>query len=207
MWQDFALSLFVLLALITASNVFQTINPLNEIWEFEYDARNRRIKETQPAVAYVDESGNWQATPDSPEIETAYDGVGNVISVTDARDFVTTSFYDRANRPIYTFTPSVDYWNGSATQNAHLVTHTIYDDNSNPLQIWQGHAATVDPASVVIDRLKVANTYDKLNRLVTTSQDVDADSDTALLSPATSGATHINVNHTYEHASKQIGRV
>jgi len=41
MWQDFALSLFVLLALITASNVFQTINPLSEVREFEYDAHNR----------------------------------------------------------------------------------------------------------------------------------------------------------------------
>ncbi|MGB0743360.1 MAG: RHS repeat-associated core domain-containing protein, partial [Opitutales bacterium] len=187
-----------------ASNVFQTINPLDEVWEFEYDARNRRVKETQPAVAYVDESGNWQTTAVSPEIETAFDGMGNVISVTDARDFVTTTFYDRANRATHVFTPSVDYWNGSATQNAHLVTRTIYDDNSNPLEIWQGHSATVDPAAVVIDRLKVSNTYDKLNRLATTAQDVDGDSDTTNLIAAVIGATDITVTNEHDDAGNRV---
>ncbi|MGB0745340.1 MAG: hypothetical protein ACPGSB_12515, partial [Opitutales bacterium] len=101
-------------------------------------------------------------------------------------------------------TPAVDYWDGSATQNAHLVTHTIYDDNSNPLEIWQGHAASVDTTAVVIDRLKVANAYDKLNRLSSTSQDVDGDSDTGTLTAAVSGSTDITVSNEHDDAGNRV---
>jgi len=187
-----------------ASNVIQTINPLDEVWEFEFDARNRKVKEKQPAVAYVTEPGTYVSTPVSPDIETFFDGAGNVIATTDPRGNTTQTFYDRSNRPTYSFTPSVDYWDGSATQNAHLVTHTIYDDNSNPLEIWQGHAASVDTAAVVIDRLKVANTYDKLNRLSATSQDVDGDSDTGTLTAAVSGSTDITVTNEHDDAGNRV---
>lgn len=187
-----------------ASNVIQTINPLDEVWEFEFDARNRKVKETQPAVAYVTEAGSYVSTPVSPEIENFFDGAGNVIATTDPRGNTTRTFHDRSNRPTYSFTPSVDYWDGSASQNAHLVTHTIYDDNSNPLQIWQGYAASVDTAAVVIDRLKVANTYDKLNRLSATSQDVDGDSDTGTITAAISGSKDITVTNEHDDAGNRV---
>jgi YD repeat-containing protein len=40
-------------------------------------------------------------------VTTAYDPVGNVVSVTDARGNTTSNVYDRANRLVVTIAPEV----------------------------------------------------------------------------------------------------
>ena len=121
-----------------AGNVSRTQNPRGEEWTFVYDARNRQTEEHQPSVTYIDDNGASQGTA-QPTIITTYDDVGNITSITDPRNKTTATRYDPANRPVYTFTPSVEYWdNGSVA--GFLVTRNIYDRAGNITETWQGYA-------------------------------------------------------------------
>ncbi|MFT4176593.1 MAG: RHS repeat-associated core domain-containing protein, partial [Luteolibacter sp.] len=126
------------------SNVIATLNPLGHRWEYEYDARNRRTLERQPTVAATTIVGGQPQTSavQSPRIVTAYDGTGNVLAVTDARGFVTRSFYDRANRvtdavsnPV-TGNPSADL---QALGPHDVLVHTGYDAAGNVVALTDGN--------------------------------------------------------------------
>ncbi|MEM6821457.1 MAG: RHS repeat-associated core domain-containing protein, partial [Verrucomicrobiota bacterium] len=131
-------------------NVTATINPLGNRWDFTYDLRNRKTKEQQPAVS---DQGGSNARP---EIETTYDSVGNILTVTDARNNATTTEYDPANRPIKVTAPAVATLGGGS---ASPITETTYDPNGNVLTVKDPNGNTI------------TNTYDELNRLKTTTDD------------------------------------
>lgn len=165
-------------------NVIQTTNPLNQIWDFEFDERNRQTKEIQPSVAYIDHVYNastdtWDAVTgtDRPEILTRYDDVGNQISVTDARGQVSYTLYDQANRPTTTITPEIEVYDVAtdSTQTIHSASVTIYDENGNidKQQIGSISTAISDyedalAATITIERTQIDNTWDAFNRLTST---------------------------------------
>lgn len=123
-----------------AGNVIETINPLGHSWEFEYDSRNRKMKEIRPGTG-------------SPTIESVYDAVGNVVKTIDARGAETETTYDAANRPVEVKQPVVAVF-GSGT--ARPTTATEYDRNGNAVKVTDANGH------------ETSNTYDKLNRLVAT---------------------------------------
>ncbi|MEM9446233.1 MAG: RHS repeat-associated core domain-containing protein, partial [Verrucomicrobiota bacterium] len=154
-------------------NVVATINPLGRQWDFTFDERNRKITETQPAVVNEDNGGALE----SPFTETFYDDVGNVTAVTDARGNTTETVYDRANRPTHVITPATDAMLNNGSVASHFgTTLNIYDENGNILETIQGGATTLavakaaqDQTDLVEGRVNVTNTYDALNRLLTTT--------------------------------------
>ena len=151
-----------------ASNVVRTRDPNEEEWTFTYDNRNRKTHETGPGVFDF----NSQAI-DHPISVIGYDVAGNPVEVIDPRGNSTYTFFDRANRPTHTFrpkTPVYDQNTGTVLSDRHLVTHSVYDQSGNVLETWVGHASqATSPASATLTRRTVANTYDALGRLLTTS--------------------------------------
>ncbi len=150
-------------------NAVQVIDPLGHVSEFVYDERNRKIASIAPEVEDWSTSAN--GTFVSPTVLTAYDAAGNPTSVTDARGNTTVTLYDDANRPTYTFTPTVSYMaaNGTMISGHHLVTGRAYDQNGNVLSVHQGTASSAAASSATFDRISANNTYDALNRLLTTT--------------------------------------
>jgi len=130
-------------------NVVKTINPLGHefevpnnpyAWIFEYDSRNRKVKEWRP--------GNTLA------IKWDYDNVGNMIKTTDARNYETDTAYDVANRVVKVEEPSVAISGGGS---ARPTTEKEYDKNGNVTRL-------TDP-----NDHDTVNTYDALNRLLTST--------------------------------------
>jgi YD repeat-containing protein len=79
---------------------------------FAYDANNRKVAETRADIAFAtrpDNSSNASTTMTRGDATTryAYDGVGNITSVTDAVGTVTYRYYDLLGRVVATPTPSV----------------------------------------------------------------------------------------------------
>ncbi|MGJ8660553.1 MAG: hypothetical protein ACSHXL_00810, partial [Bacteroidota bacterium] len=150
------------------SNVISTTNPLEHVWDFIYDARNRKISELQPAVTNAEDPATTVINI-RPQTTITYDGVGNVLSTQDARGYTTRNFYDQAYRvtdslsnPV-TGNPSSDL--GSLNPN-DILTSSSYDDNGNILALTDAN-----------DNI-TRNAYDALNRLViTTTDSVDGDPD------------------------------
>ena len=144
------------------SNVTVSINPLGHRWENEFDARNRKTLERQPSVTETKiVAGAAQETAfQAPIITTAFDGVGNVISTTDARGNTTRSFHDKAYRvttmlsnPV-TGNPSV---NPLAPGANDIVTATAFDPNDNVIALADGNGNAT------------RNQYDLQNRLTKTA--------------------------------------
>jgi RHS repeat-associated protein len=127
-------------------NVSQVTDPLGRVTDFHYNNRNRKWKEELPAVEDYDQT---PAVMTRPVTVSTFDGVGNVLTVTDPRGTVTKSVFDRAYRATHAYAAF-----GTAVQ---TVTSTQYDRNGNTL--------------CVIDQNGNAtrNAYDALNRLIGTS--------------------------------------
>ncbi len=162
-----------------AGNVKSTINPNDEEWSFAYDDRNRRTDEWQPLVYDYDAAGD-----DFPYIATAYDNVGNVLSVTDPRGKVTYTGYDRANRPIVTITPQVGVYDSGSTSQAYIGYGTVYDRLGNVVETYTAKLTSLPDVSTAsgalsaldaIDegRRTAENTYDALGRLLATTDAED----------------------------------
>jgi RHS repeat-associated protein len=151
-------------------NVLKTINPLNREWHFVYDERNRKTQEKQPGSTGV---------PPGPTTTTEYDFVGRVLKVTDPLNNVTSTTYDDAGRVVTVKAPPVPILPSGT---ARPTTTSEYDKNGNVLKI-------TDP-----DGRIVANTYDALNRLLTTTQD-----------PNSTGYTGLNiiVTNTYDEVGNK----
>ncbi|PTX94067.1 type IV secretion protein Rhs [Spartobacteria bacterium LR76] len=124
-----------------AGNVIKTINPLGYEWTYTFDNRNRKLTETRPGTG-------------TPTLHWSYDAVGNVVKTTDARGNETDTTYDAANRVTKVEQPSVAIYGGGSQRPTTL---TEYDRNGNATKVTDpnGH--------------ETLNTYDKLNRLVTTT--------------------------------------
>ncbi|MEZ0297551.1 MAG: LamG-like jellyroll fold domain-containing protein, partial [Candidatus Methylacidiphilales bacterium] len=132
-----------------ASNVIAAINPLGRRSDFVFDARNRKVQDLMPAV-YDEASGQTSR----PTATTQYDAAGRTIAVTDARGNTATTIYDNADRAVDSYAPAVPLPNGGMGQ-PHV--HTSYDASGNVLSV-------VDPLGRT-----TSNTYDLLNRLLTTT--------------------------------------
>ena len=131
------------------SNVIRTTNPLGNTWDYNFDVRNRQVQEIQPAVTDATTAQSIR-----PVTTTEYDAVGNVVSSTDPRLLISFTEYDDAYRVTQTTSPSV-YISGAATT-LPIITTQVYDENSNVLSVTDGNGNAI------------INTYDALNRLVTT---------------------------------------
>jgi RHS repeat-associated protein len=139
-----------------AGNVIETVDPLNFVWDYAYDARNRKVQEFAPSVQDASNGNAWSR----PMTTWIYDPAGRVTATIDARGNETDTVYDAANRVSDVNAPQVPVAGGSP---ARPNTHTTYDNDGNVLTLRDpnGHTTT--------------NTYDLLNRLTRT---VDAANDT-----------------------------
>jgi RHS repeat-associated protein len=176
-------------------NLVASINPLGQRWNFEYDARNRRVIERQPAVtATVIVGGLAQVNASQqPVITTSYDGVGNAITLTDARGHISRSFYDRAYRVTHgivnpvTGNPSANPLSLGAND---ILTRSQFDANGNVLTVTDGNGNMTQ------------NAYDVLNRLVATA--VNTASGQPSVPPAAPQTADIVVKSEYDDAGNLV---
>ena len=145
-----------------------------------YDYRNRPTQVILPLVRDWEHGGAWRR----PTTVTTYDPVGNVTSVTDARENTTTNFYDAANRLIETWGPEVSVYGTNV--DVRPITQNIYDQGGNIRFTTDANHRTVEMQ------------YDRLGRLTNT---VDAVYNTISFSYDASGnqfsLTDGNTNTTY----------
>lgn len=176
-------------------NVTVTLNPLGYRWEYEYDARNRRTVESLPSVTQteiVDDVPVEQPFM-HPVIRTAFDGVGNVVSVTNARGHVTRSFRDNAYRVTDVRTNPVTGTPSDNPQNpgtGDITIHSALDTNGNALSVTDGNGNTTQ------------NTYDRLNRLLTTATNPVTGQPSA--DPGSPAAGDIAVTNAYDDAGNLV---
>lgn len=173
------------------NNVTVSINPLGYRWEYEYDARNRKTVERQPTVTSTEivNGQPQESVLQNPIIQTAFDGVGNVIAVTDTRNHITRTFHDFAYRVTDVLTnpvtgnPSTD----PQTPGSHdIITHTVFDANGNALEVTDGNGNAT------------RNAYDALNRLVATATNPNDGDPNA--PPAAPKTDDIVVSNQYDDA-------
>ena len=131
------------------SNPISATSAIGNTVDYEYDVRNRLVKEIHPEV--YDAENDVLSRPTTTKV---YNGVGKIISVTDARGNTVYTHYDKANRAVKVISPAVINDAGSLE---NPITETIYDKNDNIIQ-------TSDPNGNT-----VINTYDGLNRLISTT--------------------------------------
>lgn len=143
-------------------NVVQSINPRGYTWDTYYDSRNRPYITLEPGTydASINEWGRAR-------VDTFYDAVGNVTSITDARGYSTYTTYDAANRPRLVMSPEVTFANGTT---GYPALRNTYDAAGNVLTIEHGTVADPAVAEPVFTsaRTSTTNTYDALGRLKTT---------------------------------------
>ena len=75
-------------------NVLKVTDPRNYVTTTAYDAANRKISVTAPAVPLPGHAGYV-----SPVTQMQYDGVGNVLQVTDSNGHTTVNTYDAVRLP------------------------------------------------------------------------------------------------------------
>jgi len=176
-------------------NVAFTVNPLGFRWDYEYDARNRKTVERQPAVTRTEiVNGTPVSTPGlRPVITTAYDGVGTPIASTNARGYVTRSFHDFAYRVTDVLTNPV---NGQPSINPaslganDIRVRTSYDANGNALEVIDGNGNAI------------RNTYDESNRLTTTATNSVTGQPSA--NPAAPNSGDITVTNSYDDSGNLV---
>ena len=177
------------------NNVTITLNPLGYRWEYEYDARNRKTVERQPSVTQTEiVNGQPAETPfRNPVIHTAFDGLGNVIAVTDSRGHVTRTFRDNAYRvtDILSNPATGDPSNDPQTPGTNdIVVHTSLDANGNATEVTDGNGNAT------------RNTYDRLNRLASTATNPVTGQPSA--DPASPAANDITVFNQYDDSNNLI---
>ena len=155
------------------------IDARNYQTDFGYDARGRLVKTVSPAAYDATSHQVLRAIA-----TTTYDAVGNPLSVTDSRGFITDTVYDAANRPTDVYSPAVVPPNGGAAQRPH--SQTIYDLAGNVVQV-------IDPNGNV-----TVNTYDSLGRLATTK------TNPTVAASAASHADDIVVQNSYDASGNLI---
>ncbi|MEN8795606.1 MAG: hypothetical protein ABF328_02740, partial [Akkermansiaceae bacterium] len=160
-------------------NVRYVEDSLEIVTETIYDERNRPIVVKQP---HVHDSSVFPAELIQPTTCTSYDGVGNVLSVTDPRGVVTESVYDSANRVVQVIAAS-----GRAEE---AVSSSEYDLNGNII------AATDANGNIT------RNHYDALNRLVATV--VNPDTGNPSLTLGDEGGNDIVVANRYDASGNLI---
>jgi RHS repeat-associated protein len=176
-------------------NVAFTVNPLGFRWDYEYDARNRKTVERQPAVTKTEIVNGTPVHTSGlrPVTATAYDGVGTPIATTNARGHVSRSFHDQAYRVTDVLSnplsgqPSSDPASLGAND---ILVHTSYDENGNVLEVIDGNGNTT------------RNTYDSLNRLVTTATNPVNGQPSA--NPAAPNSGDITVTNAYDDAGNLV---
>jgi RHS repeat-associated protein len=168
-----------------SSNVVEIINPLGRHWTYGFDQRNRRSYETAPLLS----DGGGQ-----PAMWHGYDLVGNATVFQDANANQTNTYFDRANRAIRVVGPVVPAPAGAPTRPTSL---TDYDKNGNVIHVTDpnGH--------------ETLNTYDALNRLVSTATPValtvqSEDYDTLDATDATTLDAEITVQYEYDLVGNRI---
>jgi RHS repeat-associated protein len=119
------------------------VNGLFSTWNYLYDGRNRKIRETGPLV----ETGR-------PMQQWAYDAAGNVAAVQDARGKTTNMSYDERNRVRFVTAPDVKNVEGATVR---PVMETRYDLNGNIVRV------------IDAELRHTVNEYDRLNRLTKTT--------------------------------------
>ncbi|WP_269540166.1 RHS repeat domain-containing protein [Cerasicoccus fimbriatus] len=147
------------------SNAIQLINPRGYTWDTYYDSRNRPVVTLAPGV-FDAETHQWIR----PQTDTFYDGVGNVVAMTNTRGYTSYTKYDNANRPTLACSPQVILANDTTVYPA---VKTSYDNAGNILTIETG--SVNDPTSETPvftagrSNPDATNTYDALGRLETTT--------------------------------------
>ncbi len=102
--------------------LYRQWDELDRLATTHYDKAQRPWKVVQPTV-----SGG------APEIETGYDDAGNVISITDPEENITTFLYDSRNRKVHTIQPLV--WDEESGQTLYPTNTTYYDGAGNVVGI------------------------------------------------------------------------
>jgi RHS repeat-associated protein len=116
--------------------------PKFSTWTYQYDGRNRKIREISPVVETGNQITQW-----------SYDAVGNVVAISDAREKTTTKYYNSRNWLLRTESSPVKNVEG---QTVRAVTESVYDENGNVV------------TAIDAEGRQTTNTYDRLNRLKTT---------------------------------------
>jgi len=125
--------------------------PVSEEWDYQYDVRDRKLVEQQPAVNDA-ETGAQNVRP---TLQWGYDYVGNLLWQQDARGNATVMTYDEANRRLTTTLPFV--WAYKQNAAVQPVTTNTYDPAGNLVSIQDPNGNTA------------VNTFDNLNRLTRTA--------------------------------------
>jgi RHS repeat-associated protein len=128
------------------NNLTATENPRGLRWDYVYDNLNRKFSETGPSVFDFDSSSNKR-----PVTKFYPDGVGNMTSVRNPKNFATSNHFDRANRMIMSSKPSLT---GSGLGPTTLIR---YDKNGNTTNV-------VDAVG-----RNTFNYFDSLNRMTNTT--------------------------------------
>ena len=184
-------------------NLTAMINPRQYQWEYEYDSRNRQTREEAPPAPYVDENGQWVASPvNGGVVTTEYDAIGNPVRVTNQRNLSTTTIYDRANRPIYVVFPATTLRNPAnpaTTLTVHPVDETVYDDDGRVLRTIKGYSTVQTTSRSALEsaytpvRTTVINTYDKAGRLLTTTTPMASGGDIVVVNGYDASGNRIRV--------------
>lgn len=124
--------------------VWKVYDELDRETETIYDTAGRPTTVLSPEVD--DENGNRAR----PVVSTTYDAAGNALSVTDARENTTYTYYDRRNRPTHVLLPPA--YNAAAGTSQYDLLVTKYDVLGNVVSVTDARGNTT------ITR------YDDLNR-------------------------------------------
>ncbi len=127
-------------------NITNAIDARSISTQYRFDKRYRKTHDISPLV--WDEENQMS---DQSVVVTYYDDVGNVKGILDARQNLTTNFYDAANRLTNSILPEVAVYGGGTTQ---PYTKTTHDKNGNPRFVEDGNGNVVEMQYDVLNRIK-----------------------------------------------------